>query len=115
MNGLRAATPGGLDDLLHVQVRLAGCGRADGISLVGFAYVEGGAIHIRENSDGGDAQFTAGANHAHGYFATIGYENFLEHRRRNDSTKPTDFQRLTTAWRATTKGFHRRGRSRTWD
>jgi hypothetical protein len=37
-------------------------------------------IRLRVNRDGRDAEFTARADNAHGDFAAIGYEYFLEHR-----------------------------------
>ena len=75
----RLATP---RILLDVEVGLGGRRRADGISLVGFAHVQRGAIHFGEDRDRGDAHLAAGANDAHRDLSAIGDQDFLEHERR---------------------------------
>jgi hypothetical protein len=41
--------------------------------------VEGGAIYLRVDGNGGDSHFVAGTNDPHGDLAAIRDENFLEH------------------------------------
>ena len=63
---------GRVEDLGDVEVALARRRRPDGIRLVGGAHVEGGAIGVGVDGDGGDAELAAGAHHAHGDLAAVG-------------------------------------------
>ena len=80
MDGLGAAAAGDVEDLVDVQVGLAGGRRADVVGLVRLAHVERGAIDVGEDGDRADTHLAAGANHAHRDLTAIGDQDLLEHR-----------------------------------
>src|SRR5215472_8993750 len=67
-----------------VEVRLSCRRRSDRVRLVGLGHVQGGAVHIRKDGDGGYAHLPAGANHTNSEFAAIRNENLFEHRATDD-------------------------------
>ncbi len=79
MDRVCSGSRGDVQKFLNIEIGLGGGGRADGIGLVGFADVEGGAIYLRVDGNGGDSHFVAGTNDPHGDLAAIRDENFLEH------------------------------------
>src|SRR5260370_10637982 len=71
-----------------------GLGR-DGVSFVGFADVQCGAIHVRVDGGGGNSQLVGGADNAYGNLAAVRDENLLEHfldQRRSEN--PRFYRRL---------------------
>ena len=79
MDGLRLAAARHVEDLVHVEIRLAGRRRTDGIGVIGFADVQRLAVHVGEDGDRLDAHLAAGANDAHRNFAAIGDQDSFEH------------------------------------
>ena len=75
--GLAAA--GHVEDLVHVEIGLAGRGGADVVGVIGFADVQRLAIHVGEDNDRLDAHLAAGANDAHRNFTAIGDQDSFEH------------------------------------
>ncbi len=72
MNGVATGAACDVDQLVDAQIAFArGCG-ADGISFVGEANVQRGAVGFAEDGDGRDAEFAAGSDNANGDFAAIG-------------------------------------------
>ena len=72
MNGVATGAARDVDQLIDAQIAFArGCG-ADGISFVGEANVQRGAVGFAEDGDGRDAEFAAGSDNANGDFAAIG-------------------------------------------
>ena len=79
MDGVCAGACGNVENLLNVEIRLGGGWRADGVSLIGLADVQRGAVHVRVDGNRGDSHLVAGADDAHGNLAAVRDENFLEH------------------------------------
>ena len=67
------------DDFDDVEVAFRSGGRAEKVGFVGHADVEGVAVGLGVDGDGADAQTLAAADDAAGDFASVGYENFVEH------------------------------------
>ena len=80
MNGFRVGHFGCRNDGRHVQVTQRGWRRSDADGLLGQFDVFGVAIGFGINHDGLDAEFTAGALNPQGNFASIGDQDFFEHR-----------------------------------
>ena len=78
MDRLGAVVGGQLDDLLQLQVRLAGRRGPDVEGLVGVAGVDGVAVGVRVHGDRADAQLAAGPEDAHRDLAAIGDQNLPE-------------------------------------
>ena len=79
MDGVGFSLLGDLKNLVHAQVALARGRRAEQVGLVSVAHVQRAAVHVRIHGHGGNAQFAAGADDAHGDLAPVGDEDFLEH------------------------------------
>ena len=82
VTGMQRVAAGAARDVHHfvdAQIAFAGRRGADGISLVGKADVQRGAVDFAENGDGRNAHFAAGAHDAHGDFTAIGDEDFFKH------------------------------------
>ena len=96
MDGVCAGARGDVENLLNVEIGLGRCGCADGISLIGLADVQRGAIDVRVDGNRGNSHLVAGADDAHGNLAAIGDENFLEHfpERRNGLCEPKILQEI---------------------
>ena len=73
MDRVDARTLCRIEYVFNVQVGILCRGRADGVSLVSFEDMQGGAVYLGINRDRGDSQFTASTNHAYGNLAAIGY------------------------------------------
>jgi hypothetical protein len=72
MDCVTARAASDVDQLVDAEVTFTrGC-RADGISFVGEADVEGSTINLAEDSDGRNAEFAAGSDYADGDFTAIG-------------------------------------------
>ncbi len=69
-----------VEDFLNVEIRFAGRGRTDRVSLVGFADVERGTVDLGVNGNGSDPHLVTRADHAYRNLATVRDENLLEHR-----------------------------------
>ena len=67
------------DRFVDAEITFAGRRGADEVGFVGEADMEGGAVGFAEDGDGADAEFAAGAEDAHGDFAAIGDQDFVEH------------------------------------
>ena len=78
VDGLGAVVGGDFDDLLELQVGLAGRRRADVESLVGVAGVDGVAVSVGVDGDGADGQLAAGPEDAHRDLAAVGDQDLLE-------------------------------------
>jgi hypothetical protein len=72
VDGVAAGAASNVDKLVDAEIAFAGGRGADGISFVGEANVERGAVGFAEDGDGADAEFAAGAENAYGDFAAIG-------------------------------------------
>ncbi len=81
MDRLRLAAARHVENLVDVEIGLAGRGRADVVGVIGFADVQGLAVHVGEDGDRLDAHLAAGANDAHRNFAAIGDQDSFEHNR----------------------------------
>ena len=81
VNGVRAALGRGVQDFVRDEITLRGGGRPDRIGVVGVLDVQGGPVGVRIDRDRLDAEFAAGANHAHRDFAPVGDEHPFEHGR----------------------------------
>ena len=90
MHGVGAGAARRLDDAVDDEVALDGGRRADGIGLVRHLHVQGLAVGLREDGDGGDAGLATGADDADGDLAAIGDEQLLElHARRPLTGRPS--------------------------
>src|SRR5262249_39115035 len=78
-NRVGASTPRGVDDVLNLQVTLAGCCRSDAFGLIGFAHMWRAGIRFRIDRNGGDAHLPARADHTPGDFTSIGDEYSPNH------------------------------------
>src|ERR1700674_239769 len=79
MDGVAAGAAGDVDELVDAEIAFARGRGAEGVGFVGEADVEGGAVGFAEDRDRADAEFAAGAEDAHGDFAAIGDQDFVEH------------------------------------
>ena len=66
-------------EFVNAQIAFARGRRANGVSFVGEAYVQGFAIRFAKDDRGSDAELAAGAQNAYGDFTAIGDENFFKH------------------------------------
>ncbi len=79
VDGIRVDGQGRGQDVLVIQVALAGRRRADAEGLVGVADEQGFAVGGGVDGHGLDAQLLGGADHAHGDFAAVGHQQFGNH------------------------------------
>src|SRR6185312_12083137 len=79
MNCLSAAISGDVKHFGNIQVGLTSRRRANVVSFVRQAYVQGGTINIGKHSNRSDSQFAAGANYPYRNFTAICNEHFSEH------------------------------------
>ena len=90
MHGVGARAARRLHDAVDDEVALDGGRRADGIGLVRHLHVQGLAVGLREDGDGGDAGLATGADDADGDLAAVGDEQLLElHARRPLTGRPS--------------------------
>ncbi len=82
MDRLSARTRGDVENLLDVEIGFGGCRSADGVGLIGLAYVQRGTIDIGVDGDRGNSHLVAGADDAHGDLAPVRDENLFEHEHR---------------------------------
>ena len=80
VDGLRAASPRGLEDGVAAQVAVARGGGADAVGLVGHGDVQRAGIGVGKHRDRGDAEASRRADDAAGDLAAIGDQQFAEHR-----------------------------------
>jgi hypothetical protein len=73
VNGVGVVGAGGGEDLVDAEVVIQMGG------LVCLADVEGGAVNVGINGNGGDAHFAQSADDAESDFAAVGNEDFSEH------------------------------------
>ena len=72
--------PGGdVEDLLGVEVALCRGLTAERVRLVGQAHVEGIAVEVGVDRDGGDAELPASADDPDGDLAPVGDHDLAEH------------------------------------
>eukprot|EP01022_Parablepharisma_sp_SALTPOND_P017912 TRINITY_DN290_c1_g3_i4.p2 TRINITY_DN290_c1_g3~~TRINITY_DN290_c1_g3_i4.p2 ORF type:complete len:1276 (+),score=518.94 TRINITY_DN290_c1_g3_i4:24104-27931(+) len=79
MDGLRAGSEGGGDDLVTAQVTFLGRGRAQMHAFIAGRDMLGARIGIGIHGHRGNAQATCGGRHAAGDFAAIGDQDLAEH------------------------------------
>lgn len=79
VNRICAAFFDGIEDRFGIQIRLCRGLSPKCVCLVGESNVEGVAVEFAVDSDGGDAEFTTGANDSYGNFAPVGDEYFRKH------------------------------------
>src|SRR5579883_487700 len=79
VDGVGAGPPGGLDELLAVEVALERLARAYVDRLVGEPDVERVAVRVREDGDRLDPHLAAGADDAHGDLGSVGDQDLLDH------------------------------------
>ena len=80
MHSLGPGLLAGIEDLVDHQVGLGRRGRADVDSFVRHGNVNGIAIGIGVDGDGLDAHFARSLDDAAGDLATVGDQNFFEHK-----------------------------------
>src|ERR1041385_5361337 len=80
MDRFRAALLYGLQDAWDVQVRFGRSRRADAIGLISAAHVKRGAVCFGIDRHGLDAHLMTSADDADGDLATVGDQDFTEHR-----------------------------------
>ena len=79
MDGVGAGAVGCVEDGFDVQVGLGDGGGADVDGFVGHLDVQGVGVGFAVDCYGAVAQGLGGALDAAGDFATVGYEDFVEH------------------------------------
>ena len=79
MNGLRAAVPRGIENLVHAQVALADRRRAEQDALVRVADMQRVGIGLGINRNRADAELVQSAGDAARDDAAIGDQDFSEH------------------------------------
>ena len=79
----------GVEDGLGVQVALGRRLAAEGVRLVGHPDVQGFAVEVGVDGDGGDAHLAAGPDDTDGDFAAVGDEDLLQHAGPFDSGQGT--------------------------
>ncbi len=84
MHRVGAGLLAGLDDLVDQQIGLRRGRRADMHRLVGHADVKGRLVGVGIDRDGTDTHLLRRAHHAAGDLATIGDQDFLNHRETSD-------------------------------
>ena len=77
MHGVGTGSLGDVDDLGDVEVGLGRAGAAEGEGLVGHLDVQGVAVRVGVDGDGGEAGIAAGPGDSDGDFATVGDEDLL--------------------------------------
>ena len=80
MDRFRPAASRHVENLVEVEIRLAGRRRTDVVGVVGLAHVQGAAVHVGEHGDRFDAHLAAGADDADGDFTAVGDKNSFEHK-----------------------------------
>ena len=80
VHGLGAGLLAGVDDLVDQQIGLGGGRRADVHGLVGHFHVQRVPIGIGIDGDGLDAHLARSLDDAAGDLATVGDQNFFEHK-----------------------------------
>jgi hypothetical protein len=79
MHRVGAGDLAGGEQRRHVEVALAGGGRADAHALVGEAHMHGVLVRGRMHRDRGDAELLARAQHAQGDLAAVRDQDLVEH------------------------------------
>src|SRR5664279_384650 len=79
MDCFRSTAACDVEDLVEVEIRLAGCRRTNVVRVVGLAHMQRFAVHVGEHGNRLDAHLATGADDVHRDFAAVGYENSLEH------------------------------------
>ena len=80
MNGLRARGQRSVNDGLPAQIAVLGRAATNMHSLVAQLHVARAGVSVRIHSHGLDAQAGSGGRHTASDFATVGDEDFGEHR-----------------------------------
>ena len=78
MNGIGSGAAGDVEQQIAAQVRFSGGRGTESIRLCSFKDMGRGAIRVRIDGDGSDAEFAAGARNAQSDLSTIGDEDFFE-------------------------------------
>ena len=96
MDGVSAGAFGDVENLGDVEIRFIGGCCADRIGLVRFANVQRAAVNVGVDDDCGNPHFVTRADDAHCNFASVGYEDFLEHfrERRRQAGEPKILQQI---------------------
>ncbi len=97
MDGARAAPFRRIEDFIYAQIRIAGGGRSEEISLIGVPDVQGVTVRFRKNRHRVHPQLPAGADDPHGDLTPVRNQDFVEH------TSPHHMFNLQTCKRATVK------------
>ena len=79
MHGVGAGDLAGREQRGNVEIAVLGRRRPDADALVGKAHMHGVGVGGGMHGDGRDAELLAGAQHAQGDLAAIGYEDLVEH------------------------------------
>ncbi len=79
VDGLGATLPGGVEDLLHHQVRVGGRAIAEAQGLVGLLDMQAGGIGFGVNRDAFDLKGAQGTQDAASNGAAVGDQEFVEH------------------------------------
>jgi hypothetical protein len=78
MNGIGLACPGDFQYLFRIEIAVYCFCRPDEIGFIGEFYVKGIGISFRIYGDGTYTYLPAGSDYPNGYFATVGYQDFLK-------------------------------------
>jgi hypothetical protein len=89
VDAVGAALLDGVEDGLGVQVALGRRLAAEGVRLVGHSDVQGFAVELGVDGDGGDAHLAAGPYDTDGDLAAVGDEDLLQHKGPFDSGEGT--------------------------
>jgi len=74
MDGVRTSLAGDFENKIAAQIGFGGWSWAKPMGLVRMEHVQGGAVCVRVDGDGSDAEFAAGTDDAQGNFTTVGDE-----------------------------------------
>ena len=66
------------ENQVAAQIRLRCWRRAQAVRLIAAGDVQAGAVGVGIDGDGADAEFAAAARDAHGNFAAVGDQHFLD-------------------------------------
>ena len=80
MNRLRAGLPRGGENLFKIEITFRRRVAADGHGFVRLRDMQRIRVRVGINRDGADAHFFERADNAAGNRATVGDQNFLEHK-----------------------------------
>jgi hypothetical protein len=79
VNGLSTTAARSIENLWDVEIRLGGLRRAEVLTEIGFADVQGTTVHVGVDSDRLDAHLATGPDDAYRDFAAVCDQYSFEH------------------------------------